>query len=216
MSKKTDAAVGRLAIMDGVLNGLLRELAVETGVQDPRTQAPIDPDRLTTGDAADKLLGHLKGDHDILTPDVRDWLKRVKDAAAKRNDVIHALAQDQCVLCGNATRFTNRGRSVDRSAEAVAAVSDEFRGLIDEGVRHARAISKTLNDRAIAAARREATATGQVQSPRQILIGQTLHRCGNCSPGGKGIVVVAGPAAVMVLPPTSNPPTTGNPPSFTR
>lgn len=172
MSKKSDAAVGRLAVMDAALNGLLRELAVETGVRDLRTQAPIDPDRLTTGDAADRLLGHLKDDHELLTPDVSDWLKRAKDAAPKRNDVIHALAQDQCVLCGNATRFKNRGRPVDRSAEAVAAVSEEFRGLIDEGVRHARAISKTLNERAIAAARREAAATGQVQSPRQILFGQ--------------------------------------------
>jgi hypothetical protein len=69
MPKKSDAAVGRLAVMDAALNGLLRDLAVETGVQDPRTQAPIDPDRLTTGDAADKLLGHLRGDPGLLTPE---------------------------------------------------------------------------------------------------------------------------------------------------
>lgn len=201
MSKKSDAAVGRLAIMDAALNHLLRELAVETGVRDPRTQTPIDPERLTTGDAAQKLLGHLRGDSELLTPDVRDWLKRAQNAAPKRNDVIHALAQGQCVLCGNATRFNNRGRPVDRSVEAVNAISEEFQDLVDEGVRHARTISKTLNQRAVAAARRRAATTGQVQSPRQILIGQTFHRCGNCSPGGKGIVVVTGPTVVAVLPP---------------
>jgi hypothetical protein len=103
-------------------------------------------------------------------------------------------------LCGNATRFKNRGRPVDRSVEAVTAVSKEFRDLIDEGVGHARTISKILNERAVAAAR-EAAATGQIQSPKQILIGQTLHRCGNCSPAGKAIVSVALPAAVAVLPP---------------
>jgi hypothetical protein len=48
-------------------------------------------------------------------------------------------------LCGNATRFKNRGRPVDRSVEAVTAVSKEFRDLIDEGVGHARTISKILN-----------------------------------------------------------------------
>ncbi len=70
MAKKSDAAVGRLAVMDGVLNELLRELVTETTGKD-----------LTTGKAAQALLGHAKRDSALLTPDVTDWLRR---AAATR------------------------------------------------------------------------------------------------------------------------------------
>jgi hypothetical protein len=47
----------------------------------------------------------------------------------------------------------------------------------------------------------EATATGKIQSPKQILIGQSFYRCADCSPGGKAITSVIGPPAVAVLPP---------------
>lgn len=70
MAKKSDAAVGRLAVIDGVLNELLRELVTETTGKD-----------LTTGKAAQALLGHAKRDSALLTPDVTDWLRR---AAATR------------------------------------------------------------------------------------------------------------------------------------
>lgn len=75
MSKKSDAAVGRLAVMEGVLNHLLRELVTETTVQDAKD--------LTTGKAAQALLGHAKHDSALLTPDVTDWLKRGAPAPAK-------------------------------------------------------------------------------------------------------------------------------------
>jgi hypothetical protein len=155
----------------------------------------------TTGKAAQKLLEQAKDDPELLGPDVRDWLKRVGQAAQARNKVMHAVARDQCVLCGNAAQFEHKGKPVDRSARAVSAVSTEFRDLIDEGVTHARNISEALNERTGAAAAREAAASGRAQSPKQILIGQTLHRCANCSPGGNAIVSISGPAAVVVLPP---------------
>jgi len=193
MSKKSDAAVGQLAVMDGALNDLLRDLLTEITGQDAEA--------LTTGKAAQTLLAHAKQDPTLLTPDVTDWLKRADQAAQERNKVMHAVAQDQCVLCGNATRFEHKGKPVDRSTEAVAAMSAKFRDLIDEGVKHARDISQTLNERGRAAAAQEAAATGKIQSPKQVLIGQTLHRCANCSPGGKAIISIAGPPAVLVLPP---------------
>jgi hypothetical protein len=193
MSKKSDAAVGRLAVMDGVLNDLLRELYTEV--------THMDGGNITTGQLADKLLGHAKQDPALVTPDVAAWLKRVKQAAEERNNVMHAVAQDQCVLCGNATRFEHKGKHVDRSAGAVNMVSTKFRDLIDDGVRHARSISETLNERARAAAAQEAAATGNAQFPGQILIGQTLVRCAECSPGGKGIVSIAVPPAAVVLSP---------------
>jgi hypothetical protein len=193
MSKRSDAAVGRLAVMDGALNELLRDLVTEITGQDAKG--------LTTGKAAQTLLAHVKQDPALLTPDVTNWLKRADQAAQERNKVMHAVAQDQCVLCGNATRFEHKGKPVDRSAGTVAAVSAKFRDLIDEGVRHARDISEALNERTKAAAAQQAAATGKIQSPNQILIGQTLYRCANCSPGGKAITSVAGPSAVAVLPP---------------
>jgi hypothetical protein len=195
MPKKWDAAVGRLAIMDAALNDLLRDLVVSIRVPG------LDIERLTTGQAAQGLLKHAKTDPALLVPDVRDWLKRIDEAAKKRNKVMHAVAKDQCVLCGDATRFEHKGQPVDRSVVGVTAVSAEFRDLIDEGVRHARAISETLNERVRADAVREAAATGQVQTPSQILIGQTMYRCANCSPGGKAILSVGLPAGVWVLPP---------------
>jgi hypothetical protein len=107
MSTESDAAIGRLAVMDGTLNDLLRDLVGEITGQDAAG--------MTTGQAAQVLLRHAKGDRSLITPEVRDWLKRVVKAAEKRNEAMHAVARDQCVLCGNATRFEHKGNPVDRS-----------------------------------------------------------------------------------------------------
>lgn len=235
MSNESEAAVGRLAVMDGALNQLLREIVTEIGVKSDDSKkvaedllqvvkshpAPFsremtewlegvvraagkrDVSGLTTGRAAQTLLAHAKSDAALLPHDVTAWLKRVYQAAIKRNTIMHAIAHDQCVICGNATRFAHKGKPVDRSAQAVASAVAEFRDLIDEGVKHARVISEALNERTKAAAVQEAAATSMVQSPRQVLIGHTLHHCANCSPGGKAITSVALPTAAAVLPPDS-------------
>jgi hypothetical protein len=134
---------------------------------------------------------------------VTGWLKRAMKAAEKRNKVMHAVARDQCVLCGEATRFEHKGHLVDRSAAAVEEVSTGFRDLIDEGVRHARGISVALNERALATAMAAAAATGNLQTPKQVLIAQNLHRCAACSPGGSAITAISVPTAVAVLSPDS-------------
>jgi len=158
MSKKSDAAVGRLAVMDGALNELLRDLVTEIG-----------PEAGDSKKVAENLLQVAKSHPALFTKEMTKWLE---------------------------------GKPVDRSAQAVAAAAAEFRDLIDEGVKHARVISEALNERAKAAAQ-EAVATGKIQSPRQVLIGQTLHRCANCSPGGNAIISVALPTAAALLPPES-------------
>lgn len=191
MSTESDAAVGRLAVMDGTLNDLLRDLVGEITGRDAAG--------MTTGKAAQILLGHASDNRTLLTLEVSDWLKRVVKAAEKRNEVMHAVARDQCVLCGDANRFEHRGHPVDRSASAVEAVSARFRDLIDEGVRHARGISDALNERVRAAAMRVADATRTIQTPTQVMIGQNLHRCAACSLGGSAISVVSMPAAAVVV-----------------
>jgi hypothetical protein len=192
MPTESDAAVGRLAVMDGALNDLLRDLVSEVTCQDAAG--------MTTGKSAQLLLGHAKGGRALITPEVREWLKRVVKAAEKRNEAMHAVAGNQCVLCGAATQFEHKGHPVDRSAVAIEAVSARFRDLIDEGVRHARGISDALSERSRDAAAQDAAATGTVQTPRQVMIGQNLHRCAACSPGGSAIVVSLPSAAVVLSP----------------
>jgi hypothetical protein len=80
-----------------------------------------------------------------------------------------------CKRCGDVTRF--------------------------EGVRYAQSISDALNERARDAPVRDAAATGTIQTPRQIMTGQNLHRCAACSPGGSAITVVPLPTAAAALPP---------------
>ena len=58
MSTESDAAVGRLAVMDGTLNDLLRDLVCEVTGQDAAG--------MTTGKAAQFLLGHGRGDQALL------------------------------------------------------------------------------------------------------------------------------------------------------
>jgi hypothetical protein len=193
MSTESDVAVGRLAVMDGALNDLLRDLVGEITGQDAAG--------MTTGKAAQVLLRHAKGDRALVTPEVTDWLKRVVEAAEKRNEVMHAVGRDQCVLCGDATRFEHKGHPIDRSSAVVEAVSAGFRDLIDEGVRYARGISDALNQRALTAAAETAAATGRIQTPKQVMIGQNLYRCAACSPGGSAIMIVQLPAPAAVLPP---------------
>jgi hypothetical protein len=60
-----------------------------------------------------------------------------------------------------------------------------------------------LNDRARVAAVQAAAVTGTIQTPKQVMIGQNLHRCAACSPGGGAITVVPLPAAAVILPPES-------------
>lgn len=194
MPNKPNAAVGRLAIMDAALNGLLRELLAE--IPGAKTG------ELTTGQAANELLHCAKTDPLLLTSDVTDWLKRVGKAAERRNQIMHAAAQDQCVICGDATEFAHKGNPVDRSEKAVNEVVAEFKDRIDEGVGHARDISHTLNERAKAAAVATAVATGESQAPEQILIGQAINRCAKCSPGGKPIHAVQLPTAAAVTVPS--------------
>jgi hypothetical protein len=195
MSTESDAAVGRLAVMDGAMNDLLRDLVGEITGQDAAGMA--------TGKAAQVLLGYGKGDRALITQKVTDWLKRVVQAAERRNKVMHAATRDQCVLCGDATRFEHKGHPVDRSVAVVEAVSAGFRDLIDEGVRYARGISDVLNQRAVTAAATAAAATGSVQTPKQVMIGQNLYRWAACSPGGNAIMIVHLPAPVAVLPPNN-------------
>lgn len=188
-----DDAVGELTIADATLCHLLCDILQEVSGQNSR--------ELTTGRAADNLLALAKENQALLTSDITDWLKRVKQAAEKRNKVVHAIARDRCFMCGKATRFEHHGSLVDRSPAAVRLVTSEYTALIDNGVKLAALISDRLNAREIARAEALAVSTGDVQTPKQILIGQNWYRCATCSPTGVSEVTVSGPTAVVVRPP---------------
>jgi hypothetical protein len=188
---ETNAAVGELAIADATLTDLLRDILYEATGQDTS--------RVTTGQAADKLLSLAKGDPSLLTPEDTGWLKRVKKAAERRNGIIHAVARDRCASCGQATRFEHHDVSVDRSVTAIARLVGDFNSLLSEGINIAYLISQRLNEREVAKAKALASATGSPQTPRQILIGQNWHLCAACGVSGAK-TTVALPAAVAVLP----------------
>jgi hypothetical protein len=196
----SDDAIGQLTIADTTLSYLLGDILQE--VRDFLQEAGgRNPGEMTTGKAADCLLTRARREPSLLTPDVTDWLKRAKKAAEKRNAVIHAIARDRCVMCGQATQFEHRGSPVDRSPAAVRLVTSEFTVLIDEGVKLAALISHRLNARAQASAQDLALSTGNAQFPKQVLIGQDWHHCATCSQTGVPATVVSGPAAIVVLPP---------------
>jgi hypothetical protein len=198
VSNSADDAVGQLTIADATLCDLLRDIFQEARGRNRG--------EMTTGTAADRLLALAKTDSSLLTPDVTDWLKRVKKAAEKRNKLVHAIARDRCVMCGRATRFEHRGVPVDRSPGGVGQVTSEFTALINEGVQVAALISARLNAREVAQAQTLAVSTGNVQAPKQILIGQNWYRCATCSDNGVGKVSVTLPTVVAVLPPQSERP----------
>jgi hypothetical protein len=188
-----DDAVGQLTIADTTLCDLLRDILQEAG---GKTSG-----EMTTGRATDDLLALAKTDPSLLTSDVTDWLKRVKKAAEKRNKVVHAIARDRCIMCGQATQFEHRGAPVDRSPAGVGLVTSEFTALINDGVKLAALISERLNVRESAQAQALAVSTGNVQTPKQILIGQNWHHCAACSQTGVATAGVPLPTAVVVLPP---------------
>jgi hypothetical protein len=185
--------VGELAIVDATLCDLLRDILNEAGGQNSG--------EVTTGQAADRLLAVAKADRLLFTSDVTDWLKRIKRAAEKRNTIIHAIARDRCVTCGQATRFEHKGAAVDRSPAGVGHLVSEFTTLINEGVNVADGVSDRLNERERARAAALAVSTGAVQTPRQVLIGQNWCRCAACSPTGVATVGVRLSPAVAVIPP---------------
>lgn len=90
-------------MMDGALNDLLRDLVAEITGKATKN--------LTSGKAAQNLLGHAKRDAALITPAVTDWLKRVVLAAEERNTLMHSVAQDQCVICGERHRVCPQGEA---------------------------------------------------------------------------------------------------------
>ena len=193
VSNSADDAVGELTIADATLCHLLCDILREVGGRNSL--------EMTTGRASDRLLALAKEDAALFTSDVTDWLKRVKKAAEKRNKVVHAIARDRCFMCGQATQFEHRGTPVDRSPAGVRLVTSECTALINNGVNIAVLISDRLNAREIARAQALAVSTGDVQTPKQLLIGQNSYLCATCSPTGVPAVTVSGVAAVVVLPP---------------
>ena len=188
-----DDAVGRLTIADATLCDLLRDVRQEVEGQKFGD--------MTTGQATDRILALAKIDPSLFTSDVTDWLKRIKKAAEKRNNIVHALARDRCVMCGQATQFEHRGKLVDRSPLTVEKVVGEFTKLIGEGVKIAALISSRLNARVFVQAQASAKSKGKVQTPRQVLIGQNWHNCAQCSSTGVATTVIPLPTAVAVRPP---------------
>ncbi|WP_280303475.1 hypothetical protein [Nocardia abscessus] len=190
--------VGELVLSDASLSALLaemREAVTRYGpVVEPSTKS-------TTGQLANDLLGVEKRHSAMLPVGLRAWLLRVKSTAEQRNAIVHAIGRDRCISCGRSSIFEHKNRPVDRSEQRIRTLIAEIEDLIDEGVKLAVELSDKLNQLSLAAAQKCAAATGEPQSPVQIRIAGTWHRCTVCSTDQQAETVVCAPAAVMVLPP---------------
>src|SRR5437660_12531124 len=74
MSKKSDAAVGRLAVMDGALNQLLCEIVIEIGVKVGNSKK-----------VAEDLLQVVKSHPALFTRETTEWFEGVVRVAGKRD-----------------------------------------------------------------------------------------------------------------------------------
>lgn len=173
-SQQKEDVFGELALADTTLCILLQEFlqALPGGRPNPK---------LTTGQAA-KALRQRASKINVIPAGFDDWIDRVKEAADRRNRILHAAARERCLTCGHATRFEHLGERVDRSLKTVHELTDEIDGLTRQGLGFARDISYTLNKTEEAAARTKAAETGKPQAPSRVQIGQrTSYECPECN-----------------------------------
>jgi hypothetical protein len=87
----------------------------------------------------------------------------------RRDRVVHAIALNQCMNCGEATMFRHprSGKDVDRGLEAVAAIEERYSDLRAQGLPLATELSKAVNDRIFVEAKRIANEIDETQNPPQ-------------------------------------------------
>lgn len=188
--------IGDLVLVEVAIGELIGDMLTELY----RLKGDDRPLPDTTGQRAKRLLGALKdGERYPGLPDVdglRAWAIHVVEAAEDRNRIVHALALDRCVRCGDATRFGHNGKPVDRSDAAALQLTNHIRGLLTQGLAVGMGVSGWINAAYLAMAK-EFPAEG---NPPQVAVGGILHWCPKCSGNGKSRLVARVPAAIAILP----------------
>ena len=114
---------------------------------------------------------------------------------------MHAISLNQCMNCGNATKFRHprSGDEVDRSPEAIASVVNRYDHLRTDGLPLAQELSAAVNQRIYVEAKKRANATNEIQNPPQVYPGHVEHLCAICTDDRARTVVHVGPA-ISVIP----------------
>lgn len=86
---------------------------------------------LTTGRAVRNLETNLGHEAALATAALTTWIAGIKDVVDRRDRIVHAIALNQCMNCGEATMFRHprSGEAVDRDPQAVAAVEERYGDL---------------------------------------------------------------------------------------
>ena len=97
--------IGNLALADAALGALLiqiAEMVEEANYPDPPKKIS---QSLPTGRAARLVEKQVACYADLFPDQFGAWLEQVVTATDMRNKIMHAVAVDTCVECGNATLF---------------------------------------------------------------------------------------------------------------
>lgn len=194
--------IGHLALADASLGALLIDilrLVAEAGY--PDRPSSVDTG-LTTKQAAAALQSQLQRDESLFPNDFAEWLAVVDDATESRNRIMHAVAVNRCVNCGSAEQFVHprSGEFVDRTEEAIRALTTQVLALHDTGRPLADQVSERVNERIAAHARADAEATGEIQNPPQIYPQRSTALCAACTGTGRGSITVQLGTAVEIWP----------------
>jgi hypothetical protein len=194
--------VGRLTLADAMLGEVVTDMRRILAHANWPAIAREPGMGLTTGSAARKLETELGHEAALDTDALTTWVADVKDVVRRRDRVVHAIALDQCLNCGDATKFRHprSGEDVDRGPEAEAAIDKSYSDLRAQGLPLATELSKAVNDRILVEANRIANETDEIQNPPQIYPHHVEHLCAACKGGERGQTTVHVGTAIAVIP----------------
>jgi hypothetical protein len=147
---------------------------------------------LTTKQAAKDAI-KFQEKYPRLVPDhAGEWLLKVLASADERNELTHAVALNRCDRCGTATLFQHprTGRYIDRSDEAVQALTERLLDLREAGDDIAAQIANLVNDRILLGAMLLADDTGETIVPEIVHPHVATHICGDCNGDGRATASV--------------------------
>jgi hypothetical protein len=183
--------LGHLMLADTALSELLIDMLrmLDYG---HLTSMPKPDSGLTTKQAAKEVF-KFQEKYPRLVPDhAGEWLLEVLTAADERNELTHAVALNRCMRCGTATLFQHprTGKYIDRSDEAVQALTERLLDLREAGDEIAAQIAKLVNDNIILGAMLLADDTGETIVPETVHPHIVNHTCGDCTGDGRATASV--------------------------
>jgi hypothetical protein len=194
MAKEGDwvGGLGHLMLADTALSELLIDMLrmLDYGHLSSMPKSP-DPG-LTTKQAAKEVL-RFQEKYPRLVPDrAGEWLLEVLVAADERNELTHAVALNRCIRCGTATLFRHprTGNYIDRSDEAVQALTERLLNLCEAGDEIAAQIAELVNNNIILGAMLLADDTGETVVPQTVHPHVVKHTCGVCTGDGRATASV--------------------------